>query len=315
VSARVAVIGSCNTDMVVKLPHLPKPGETVLGGTFVMADGGKGANQAVAAARAGGRVTFIGRVGMDPFGVRARTALQNEGINTERLIPDSEAASGVALIAVDARGENAIAVAPGANGRVTPDDVCQSLEVIAAADILVAQLEVPLEAVQSAAAVAESARVPFLLNPAPALPLDDELLGRVAILTPNEQEAALLTGKPIDNDNDIVMAAETLRRRGVKTVIVTLGARGVYFDNGTQREWIHSFPVQAVDTTAAGDVFTGAFAVAIAERVEPIDACRFACAAAALSVTRLGAQPSAPCRTDIDAFLLAHVDHSNASHH
>jgi ribokinase len=314
-SARVTVIGSCNTDMVVKLPHLPRPGETVLGGTFVMADGGKGANQAVAAARAGGMVAFIGRVGMDPFGSRARASLEIEGINTERLFSDSAAASGIALISVDAQGENAIAVAPGANGRVSPDDVCESQAVIASADILVAQLEVPLEAIQSAAAVAESAHVPFLLNPAPALPLDDELLRRVAIITPNEHEAAFLAGRPITNDEDIVLAADALRRRGVETVIITLGPRGVYFSDSARSEWIPSFPVHAVDTTAAGDVFTGAFAVAIAERVEPLKACKFACAAAALSVTRLGAQPSAPRRAEIDSFLLAHVDRPDASHH
>jgi ribokinase len=314
-TARVTVVGSCNTDMVVKLPHLPRPGETVLGGTFAMVDGGKGANQAVAAARAGGTVTFVGRLGNDPLGVRARAALENDGINTEWLLADPQEASGVALITVDAKGENAIAVAPGANGNVTPEDVCRAQASIAASNIVVAQLEVPLDAIAAAAAIADTQHVPFLLNPAPAMPLDEDLLARVAILTPNETEAGLLTGRPVRTDSDIMTAAEILRQRGVKTVIITLGARGIYFSNGKRREWIPSFNVHAVDTTAAGDVFTGTLAVALAEKVEPLDACRFASAAAAISVTRFGAQPSAPRRAEIEAFLRAHVDHPNASHH
>ncbi len=251
-SARVTVIGSCNTDMVVRLPHLPVPGETVLGGTFAMVQGGKGANQAVAAARAGGAVAFIGRVGNDSFGAQARIALENERINVEFLATDAGCPSGVALIVVDARGENAIAVAPGANGNVTPEDVHRAHAVIASSDILVAQLEVPVESIRAAALIAASAGVPVVLNPAPALPLDDRLLQNVAIITPNEHEAALLTGTAVRDDAGIVCAAEALRRRGVATVIVTLGARGVYFTNGTHNEWIPSFHVNAVDTTAAG---------------------------------------------------------------
>ena len=314
-SARVTVIGSCNTDMVVRLPHLPVPGETVLGGTFAMVQGGKGANQAVAAARAGGTVAFIGRVGNDPFGAQARTALESERINVEFLATDTGSPSGVALIVVDARGENAIAVAPGANGNVTPEDVHRAHAVIASSDILVAQLEVPVESIRAAALIAASAGVPVVLNPAPALPLDDRLLHNVAIITPNEHEAALLAGTVVRDDAAIVCAAEALRRRGVATVIVTLGARGVYFTNGTHNEWIPSFQVKAVDTTAAGDVFTGAFAVALAEHQSPLEACRFACAAAAISVTRHGAQPSAPHRADIDALLHTHPNLPDAKDH
>jgi ribokinase len=314
-SARVTVLGSCNTDMVVRLPHLPVPGETVLGGTFAMVQGGKGANQAVAAARAGGTVAFIGRVGDDAFGVQARAALGNEEIDMQFLATDPGFPSGVALIVVDARGENSIAVAPGANGNVTPEDVRRAQAVIASSDILVAQLEVPLESIRAAILIAASAGVPIVLNPAPALPLDDGLLRNVGIITPNEHEAALLTGAAVGDDAGVMHAAEAIRRRGVGTVIVTLGARGVYFTDGTQKEWIPSFPVNAVDTTAAGDVFTGAFAVALAERQPPLEACRFACAAAAISVTRPGAQPSAPRRAEIDALLHTQTNPSDGTGH
>ena len=302
-SARIAVIGSCNTDMVVRLPHLPVPGETVLGGTFLIAHGGKGANQAVAAARAGGTVAFIGRVGDDAFGREARSALEKEGIDVSHLLIDPAAPSGVALITVDARGENAIAVAPGANARLTPDDVQQARDLIAGADILVAQLEVPVETIRAAAVVAASAGVFMMLNPAPASPLDDDLLRNIAVLTPNEKEAALLSGVPVNDDNGIIAAAEALRKRGVQRVILTLGERGIYFNDGILHVWMPAFHVRAVDTTAAGDVFTGAFAVALGEHQAPIDAARFACAASAISVTRPGAQPSAPHRSEIESLL------------
>jgi ribokinase len=302
-SARITVIGSCNTDMVVKLPHLPSPGETVLGGTFAMVQGGKGANQAVAAARAGGRVTFIGRVGTDPFGIQARAALEQEGVNTSHLVADANHMSGVALITVDASGENAIAVAPGANWSVTAEDVRRAAAAITSADILVGQLEVPVEAIRVAAVMASAAGIPVILNPAPAQPLDDALLRIVSILTPNEHEAAFLTGIAVHDAGSVIAAAAALRNRGVGTVILTLGARGVYYTDGTLNEWVPAYRVKSVDTTAAGDVFTAAFAVALAEGVPPIDACRFACAAAAISVTRCGAQPSAPHRAEIDAML------------
>ncbi len=302
-SGRIVVIGSVNTDMVVTLPHLPSAGETVLGGTFAMVRGGKGANQAVAAARAGGTVSFIGRVGDDAFGAQARSAMAAEGIDTAMLVADLAMPSGVALITVDAHGENAIAVAPGANGNVTPDDVLRGRNMIASADILIAQLEVPLESIRIAAGVAADAGIPFLLNPAPAQPLDDGLLQHVAVLTPNETEAAMLTGIATDNDEGVRAAAGVLRSRGVGMVIVTLGSRGAYLASSTCSDWLAAPRVTAVDTTAAGDVFTGAFAVALGEHRNPVDACRFACAAAAISVTRPGAQPSAPYRAEIEALL------------
>lgn len=303
-NARIVVIGSVNTDMVVTLPHLPAMGETVLGGRFAMVRGGKGANQAVAAARAGGRVAFIGRVGDDAFGAQARSALAQEQVDTALLLTDSSLPSGVALIAVDAHGDNSIAVAPGANGSVLPEDVRHARNVISSADILVAQLEIPLESIRAAAEIAVEAGVPFVLNPAPAQPLDDDLLHHVAVLTPNEQEASLLTGVSVCDDDSIAAAARVLRSRGVGTVIITLGARGVYMANGTHGEWLPAHRVTPVDTTAAGDVFTGVLAVALGEHRPLVDACRFASAAAAISVTRSGAQPSAPYRAEVEALLM-----------
>jgi ribokinase len=302
-SARIVIIGSVNTDMVVTLPHLPSKGETVLGGKFAMVRGGKGANQAVAAARAGGHVAFIGRVGDDAFGVQARSALANEQIDTAMLLTDAKLPSGVALIAVDACGENSIAVAPGANGSVTPDDVRRAQELISSADILVAQLEVPLETIRAAAEIAVRAGVQFVLNPAPAQPLDDTLLRHVSVLIPNEQEAALLTRIAVCDDEGVAAAATALRARGVGTVIITLGARGLYLANSTGGEWLSAHRVTPVDTTAAGDVFTGALAVALGEHRSLVDSCRFASAAAAISVTRHGAQPSAPYRSEVEALL------------
>jgi ribokinase len=304
VSARIVVLGSCNTDMVVRLPHLPAPGETVMGGEFMMVQGGKGANQAVAAARSGGRVAMIGRIGADAFGIQACAALHAEGIDVSHLIRDPATPSGVALITVDAAGENSIAVAPGANARVSPDDVRHARDLITGADVLVANLEVPVESVSEAVALASSAGVPVLLNPAPAVPLTDALLQQVTILTPNEIEAALLAGITIHDDDSIVAAADALRKRGAATVILTLGERGVYFNDGTLQIWVPAFHVCPIDTTAAGDVFTGALAVALGEHQTPIDATYFACAASAISVTRPGAQPSAPQRPEIEALLL-----------
>jgi ribokinase len=299
----IVVLGSSNTDMVVQLPRLPKPGETILGGVFSRVQGGKGANQAVAAARAGGQVTFLGRVGSDAFGREALEALMADGIDLAHVRRDTEHPSGVALICVDGLGENAIAVAPGANGTVSPEDVESAREAITRADILLAQLEVPLSAISAAGALAALSGTRFILNPAPALPLDDELLRTVSILTPNEHEAEVLTGVRIADDESIVRAADVLMARGVGTVIITLGARGVYLKDKTSSAWIPGFHVEAVDSTAAGDVFNGALAVALGEGRSLFDAARFANAAGAIAVTRHGAQPSVPTRDQIEAFL------------
>ncbi len=296
----IVVVGSSNTDMIIKLDRIPLPGETILGGEFVTAAGGKGANQAVAAARAGGRVSFIARVGRDLFGDQAVAGFVKDRIDVEYVARDKAAPSGVALIFVARDGENSIAVASGANGRLSPADVKKARKVIASAAVLVMQLETPLATVQAAAETAAKAGVSVILNPAPAQPLPDELLRLVSILTPNETEAELLTGIKVDDEASAGQTADRLLARGVQTVIITLGQRGAFVASAGLRKLIRGFPMQAVDTTAAGDVFNGALAVALAEGQTLERSVRFANAAAAISVTRLGAQPSAPKRKEID---------------
>ncbi len=299
----IVVVGSSNTDMIIKLDRIPRPGETILGGEFVTAAGGKGANQAVGAARAGGRVTFIARVGRDMFGDQAIAGFIKDGIDVRYVFRDPAAPSGVALIFVAKDGENSIAVAGGANSRLAPADVKKAAKAMAGASAVVMQLETPLETVQAAADLAARAGVRVILNPAPARPLPDRLLKKVSILTPNETEAELLTGLKVDSEAAAARAADKLRRRGVGTVILTLGARGAFVADGTNEQLVPGFKVKAVDATAAGDVFNGALAVALAEGQPLAAAVRFANAAAAISVTRLGAQPSAPTRREIERFL------------
>jgi ribokinase len=297
------VIGSSNTDLVIRVPRIPRPGETLLGGTFLTAAGGKGANQAVGAARAGGKVAFIARVGHDAFGDQAIAGLRRDGVDVSRVFRDRHAASGAAMIFVARDGENSIAVAGGANARLSPADVKRAAALIRAGALLLAQLETPLATVMAAAEVAANAGVPVILNPAPARPLPNRLLRRVSILTPNETEAERLTGIRVTDDASAARACATLRARGVGTVILTLGARGAFLATAGGHERVPGFKVKAVDTTAAGDIFNGALGVALTDGKPLRDAVRFANAAAALSVTRLGAQPSAPSRAQIDRFL------------
>jgi len=300
---KIVVVGSSNTDMIAKLPRLPKPGETIGEGAFSTAAGGKGANQAVAAARAGAEVGLVARVGDDSFGEQAIAGFVADGINVQHVTRDPSAPSGVALIFVDDKGENSIAVAPGANAGLTPEDVDEAEELIGAANVVVMQLETPLDTVERAAALACKHGARVILNPAPAQPLSDEILANVSILTPNESEAELLTGVPVEDDAGAEEAARALVARGVKTVILTLGSRGAFVFESDSGELVPGFKVDAVDTTAAGDVFNGTLAVGLAEGMPFTGAVRFAAAAAALSVTRLGAQPSAPTRSEIDTFL------------
>jgi ribokinase len=302
-AGKIVVVGSSNTDMIIKVDRLPGPGETVLGGTFSTAAGGKGANQAVAAARAGADVTFIARVGDDLFGEQAVEGFVGDGIDVGHVTRDPGAPSGVALIFVDNRGENSIAVASGANANLTPADIASASDVIASCDVLVMQLETPLETVAAAAAVAAENGVRVILNPAPARPLGDDILRNVSVLTPNESETELLTGVSVDGEEAAASAGGLLSTRGVDTVLITLGARGAFVLGSGKGTLVPGFEVEAVDTTAAGDVFNGALAVALAEGRPLTEAVTFANAAAALSVTRLGAQPSAPTRDQIDDFL------------
>lgn len=302
-SARIVVVGSANTDLVVRVPVLPRPGETVTGGTFFTARGGKGANQAVAAARAGGSVTLIACLGDDPLGDETLAALAAEGIAVHDVHRMPHTPSGVALILVDERGENSIAVAPGANALLAPDQVVPSAEQLTPADVLVAQLETPLETVLAAARAASRAGARVILNPAPAQLLPDELLPLVSVLTPNQAEAARLAGTSIADTNMIEEAATELLRRGAGAVVITLGAAGAYVATTKHREIVPGYRVEARDTTGAGDVFNGALAVALAERMSLGQAVHFANAAAAISVTRDGAQPAAPRRAEIVELL------------
>jgi len=299
---RVLVIGSSNTDMIAKVPRLPRPGETILGGQFTSAAGGKGANQAIAAARAGGEVCFVGCVGNDVFGDQSIAGFDREGINLSYL-RRKRGASGVALISVAADGQNSIAVAPGANAQLLPVDINRAQSAFHEADILLVQLETPLPTVIAAIKQATKAHLPVILNPAPAQPLSYKWLRCVSIITPNETEAELLTGVKVTNEAGAKRAAQALHRRGVKTVIITLGDRGAFISSETIHELMPAFESEAVDTTAAGDVFNGALAVGLAERLGLRAAVQFANAAAAISVTRLGAQPSAPKRKEIERLL------------
>jgi ribokinase len=291
---RIAVIGSSNTDMVIKTSKLPIPGETILGGKFFMNPGGKGANQAVAAARLGAKVSFIAKTGDDVFGKQARQIFENENINTDYLVTDPGHPSGVALITVDAKGENCIVVAPGSNGYLSQGDIDLAREEILRSDIVLMQLEIPLETVVYAANLAFDAGKKVILNPAPAAQITDELLSKLYLITPNETEAELISGIPVKDIESATLAARNLFGRGVKVVIITLGSKGALLYTGDDAKLIPSPKVEAIDTTAAGDVFNGAIAVAISEGLELEKAVEFACKAAAISVTRMGAQASAP---------------------
>lgn len=303
--AKIVVVGSTNLDMVVKAAHIPQPGETVLGGEFQMVSGGKGANQAVAAARLGAEVTFVARVGTDSFGAEALARFEREGIRTGCVVRDDGAAHGIALILVDAAGENAIAVAPGANARLTPEDVECAEAAFAECDAVLLQLEIPLPAVERAISLAKQYGKTVLLNPAPSQPLPDALLAQVDILTPNETEAQMLLGENAAGLGGVAATAEELLRRGVGCVIVTLGKEGVFVVRPGEQYHVPGRRVKPVDTTAAGDAFSGALAVRIAERAEFREAVRFAICASALSVTRLGAQDSLATRAEVDEALAA----------
>jgi len=302
-AARVVVVGSSNTDMVVKAARIPQPGETVLGGEFVMVPGGKGANQAVAAARLGAEVTLVARLGDDLFGEASMRNFREAAIRTEAIVRDPDAASGVALILVDAGGENAIAVAPGANARLMPADVDRAEAAIRAADVVVLQLEVPLETVLHTLRLAKRHGRRVILNPAPAAPVPDEALAMVDILTPNETEAEMLLGGGAAGLGGIAATAEALRAKGVGTVIVTLGREGAFVVGEAGSFHVAGRHVEAVDTTAAGDAFTGALACALGEGRALAPALEFATAAAALSVTQMGAQSSLPDRAAVEALL------------
>jgi ribokinase len=300
----ICVVGSLNRDLVIKSPRLPARGETVTGGEFATFRGGKGANQAVAAARLGARVAMVGCVGDDLFGRQLLAGLREEGIDTRAVRVDRGTPSGVALITVDPAGHNTIVVAPGANRRLTIEDVEAAREAISDADVLLAQLEVPLETVLQAARLARRRGRQVVLDPAPATLLPGELYENVSLINPNEGEARHLTGIALDDEAGISAAAEALLAHGCGAVVIKLGEKGAFVASGAIREIVEGVAVQAVDTTAAGDAFAGALAVAIAEGRDTVAAARFANLVGALSVTRMGAQASMPTRDEVAALAL-----------
>ena len=297
---KILVVGSSNTDMVVQTRHLPRPGETVLGGTFLMNPGGKGANQAVAAVRLGGDTTFICKTGNDMFGRQALQQFRDEGIDTEFMLADDHNASGVALIVVDDAAENTIVVASGANAYLTADDLRRADEAIRRSDIVLMQLETPIPTIEYVAAEAKRLGKRVVLNPAPACALPPELLDGLFLITPNETEAELLAGIPVTDPDSARRAADKLLSLGIANVVVTLGSKGALVHNASQSVIVPAHKVKAVDTTAAGDVFNGALVVALAEGRSLVEAAEFAARAAAISVTRIGAQASAPYRKELE---------------
>ena len=284
---RVLVIGSSNTDLIIRASKLPSPGETVLGGTFLTAAGGKGANQAVAAARAGAQVTFIARTGRDDFGEQALSAFQREGIDTRWIVSDPDLPSGVAFILVDERGENSIVVASGANAALSPDQIQD--RAYQNAEICLLQLEIPLETVVHAAFLSTKNETRVILNPAPAADLPAEIWPHLFLITPNQTEAEHLTGIPPNSAKNIAKAADELLQKGAQNAIITLGAQGAFLATPDQTLHIPAFKTTSIDTTGAGDAFNGALSCALSENQSLETAIRFACAAGALTVGKAGA--------------------------
>ncbi len=299
VAKKILVVGSSNVDFVVKTKRLPSSGETFIGESFSIVDGGKGANQAVAVKRLGGDVYFMSKIGDDRFGRYVLDSLQREQINNEMIIVDKSKPTGIAMITVDNKGENTIVVIPGANETLSIKDFKDKITNIKDFDVVMLQLEVPLETVEHIVDVAFHNNVIVILNPAPVKELSDDLLGKLSIITPNEIETEMLTGIHIENESTAYKAAKLLKSKDVSTVIITMGAKGAYLLSDEFIGWIGTPNVNVVDTTAAGDTFNGALAVALSENKSLRKAVEFACKAATYSVTKLGAQSSIPYRTDI----------------
>jgi ribokinase len=305
---KIVVVGSSNMDMVVKTNHIPVPGETVLSGSFFMNPGGKGANQAVAVARLGGEVTFISKMGNDIFGKQFSQLFSDEGIDTRYIMSDEDLPSGVALITVDDAGENSIVVASGANANLQSSDMDGSLMQIAVSGILLVQLEIPMDTVNYVVKYAHENGVKVILNPAPANVLSQELLECIYILTPNKTEASMISGIEVTDMESAKQAARLICGKGAKNVVVTMGPLGAVICKSGECSMVSARQVETVDTTAAGDVFNGALAVAVSEGKDLEEAVDFACEAAAISVTRLGAQSSIPYRTELIARKLDTVN-------
>ncbi|MBI2875687.1 MAG: ribokinase [Candidatus Tectomicrobia bacterium] len=306
--AKVVVVGSCNCDLIVRLDHLPREGETVSGGEFFQCFGGKGANQAVAAFQAGAQVTLIGKVGRDRFGESYRESLMGLGMEAQDLLQDESSPTGLAFILVDRTGKNQIAVASGANLRLSTEELSLLSDRFLEARVLLVQLEVPLPTVKYALELARDRGIQTILDPAPVPPggLPSDLLSLVDILTPNEAEAEALTGCKVEGLEQIRQAGQRLRSQGIRSALITLGARGAYLQTATGEEFFPAFPVNAIDSTAAGDAFNGALAYALSEGRSLREAVIWANAAGALATSRLGAQPSLPTHQEIEALLALH---------
>lgn len=303
----IMVVGSYVVDLMSRTPHMPKSGETVLGGPFKMGPGGKGSNQAIAAARLGAKVTMVTKVGSDFFGKEAIANFTKERIDTRFVYMDEQESTGAALIIVDQLSENMIVVASGACGQISYENVRNAEQDIAKSDVLLVQLETNMEAVEEAVKLANRHHVPVILNPAPYQKVGAELLKGIAFATPNETEASLLTGIQVVDEQSALAAAKKIYEMGVHTVIITLGKKGCFlYTGGEQGQLVPGFEVSAVDTTGAGDAFNGGFAHAIAERRSLQEAVRYANAVAALSVTKVGTAPSMPFKEEVDAFLNLH---------
>ena len=303
--ARVAVMGSFVADLAFRTPRLPAWGQTIMGSDFRLGPGGKGSNQAVAAARLGAKVSFISKLGRDPFGDLARRTYAEEGIDARFVFEALDHATGGAAIIVDeVTGENAIVVVPGACYHITSEEIERAYAAIAEAVIFVTQLELQLSAVEEGLRLARRLGIPTILNPAPAQPLPEDIYGLCDYLTPNETEATTLTGEPVTNLREAEKAADILLSRGAGNVVITLGAAGAYVRTPDRSEHVPAVDAgPVVETTGAGDAFNGGFAVALAEGLDIVAATRFGCAVAGISVTRHGTAPSMPKRSEVDALL------------
>lgn len=302
-SKKLIVLGSVNADHVLQVDGFPRPGETVTGHGYQVLPGGKGANQAVAAARLGADTGFIACVGSDDFGNRMIDAFEADGMDTRAVMAVPDMPTGIALIQVAAGGENSIAISAEANGCLTVDAIEPHLDFLRGAEVLLMQLESPMETIELAAREARAAGASVILNPAPAQELSDELLGNLSMITPNETEAELISGVKVEDVRDAQMAAGVLHTKGVETVIITLGSKGAFYSGPEGARMVTGFSVDATDTTAAGDTFNGALMAGLQEGKSMDESIRFAHAAAAISVTRLGAQTSIPSRAEVDEFL------------
>jgi ribokinase len=298
--SEIVVVGSSNTDMVVKTPRFPEPGETILGGDFYMFPGGKGANQAVAAARLGGKINFICCVGDDIFGQNALEGYKKEGININGALIAKGEPSGVALITVNAEGENEIVVASGANNLLSKTHLEGVSKQIQGVDIILTQLETPIPVIAHLANYCRENKQKLIINPAPAQQLSDEILKELYLITPNETETRILTGVEVTDETSASRACKALFQKGVKNVLITMGSRGAFFMNNEVHFTAKAQKVNAIDTTAAGDVFNGALAVCLAQNMPWKESIEFANKAAALSVTKMGAQTSAPYLNEIN---------------